>query len=613
MKADINIPMYAGEMMYAVGGKPTTIDSTLFFKICRQIIKNDKCEYNINDDDLIASISNIDRSKGKIVNENMIIEQSKEIDLIEHSNIDVLMSRISMNSAVVQKREEELLSLCRWIVPCIPEIGMMNVSINIIVSISNGNGMSFSSNALYLALRGISNNTKNYIKHIDVNVDSEDSQMSITDGSIIIFDDDIKTAAQFNNGSYSIIMFTSPDRVSDARTLLSKTATTFVINMEDLDAHDICELLSQEFYIDKEADVVYDTDTLLKTGYSPRDIISSFKLSSMTEPFKQHSNTKKKILSYNKTTAFAITSRISQLEVFPNKSIASIVTYIKERVHGQDAAISKLTSALAVAKFGLNRKGKPVIVSLLMGPTGTGKTELAKALSVAMYGTNNIIHLNMGEFSEKHYIARLLGAPPGYVGHGKDPQFVRDINNKSGNTIILFDEIEKAAPEILQALLQIMDEGIMTTANGKRIDMTRSIIILTSNALSYKLGKKLKIGIGLDDENKHYGDNDIKELLIKEKVFSPEFINRLDSISNFEYLDVSTVTSIAKMHLDILVRDLKVSNVKLTYTKKLLKEIYEVYDKDFGGRSILRTIDKIKENAVENILKGNKKIKARLV
>jgi len=252
------------------------------------------------------------------------------------------------------------------------------------------------------------------------------------------------------------------------------------------------------------------------------------------------------------------------------------------------------------------------MVLLFIGPTGTGKTSLAKQLSHCLFGTDTIATQNMSEFTERQDVAKLFGSPPGYIGHGTDTKFIQEIKNRDGHLVILFDEIEKAAPEVKMSLMQILDTGALTTGNNETLDVTSSIIILTSNALSNILGKKLKIGIGIDAEEREYNIDDIKELLIRDQVFSPEFINRIDSVIKFKSITKGVARSIFIQRLKKLAAELSIKDVEFTWDNVLVDTSLQRYEIEYGGRSIERLINIIKQNAVQDIISGQKKVRGKL-
>ena len=258
---------------------------------------------------------------------------------------------------------------------------------------------------------------------------------------------------------------------------------------------------------------------------------------------------------------------------------------IKESVYGQDDVIDKVMEKVYVAKAGLSMSDKPTGVFLFLGPTGTGKTEVAKQLSENL--SMKLLRYDMSEYQEKHSVARFVGAPPGYVGY-EDSNLsggllVRDID-RNPNCIILFDEIEKAHPDVTNVLLQLMDEGYVTGSNGKRADARNAIIIMTSN-LGSEAGDKNSIGFGSLERT---GED---EKAMKE-FFRPEFRNRIDSICKFSKLDDITKRKIVAKFIAELETQLRPKNIRLLVKESAIDLLMSKgFNDNMGARPVARTID----------------------
>ena len=258
---------------------------------------------------------------------------------------------------------------------------------------------------------------------------------------------------------------------------------------------------------------------------------------------------------------------------------------IKESVYGQDDVIDKVMEKVYVAKAGLSMPDKPTGVFLFLGPTGTGKTEVAKQLSENL--SMKLLRYDMSEYQEKHSVARFVGAPPGYVGY-EDSNLsggllVRDID-RNPNCIILFDEIEKAHPDVTNVLLQLMDEGYVTGSNGKRADARNAIIIMTSN-LGSEAGEKNSIGFGSLERT---GED---EKAMKE-FFRPEFRNRIDGICKFSKLDDLTKRKIVAKFIAELEAQLRPKNIRLRVEESAIDILMSKgFDDNMGARPVARTID----------------------
>lgn len=294
-------------------------------------------------------------------------------------------------------------------------------------------------------------------------------------------------------------------------------------------------------------------------------------------------------------------SKVSQNEI---KKLLAIDKELKDSVIGQDNAIQKVASAIRRNRTGISRKTRPIGSFLFVGPSGVGKTELAKSLAVKVFGNEDaMIRFDMSEYSEKFTVSRLIGSPPGYVGYEEGGQLTEKVKNKP-YSLILFDEIEKAHPDIFNILLQLLDEGHLTDSSGRKINFKNTIVIMTSNVGIKDLqdfGNKIGFTATNDDSKQ-------AQLLIDKaikKQFKPEFINRLDEIITFNYLDETSLSKIIEIQLLDLQERLAESNYTLKVADNVKDYIIQVgYDKTYGARDIQRTIQKYLEDPIsEELLK----------
>jgi ATP-dependent Clp protease ATP-binding subunit ClpC len=284
---------------------------------------------------------------------------------------------------------------------------------------------------------------------------------------------------------------------------------------------------------------------------------------------------------------------------------------LHKRIVGQDEAIDTISKAVRRARAGLKDPRHPIGNFIFLGPTGVGKTELVRALAEFMFGSEDaLIRLDMSEFMEKHTVSRLVGAPPGYVGYDEGGQLTEAVRRKS-YCCILFDEIEKAHPDVFNILLQIFDDGHLTDAKGRRVDFRNSIIIMTSNIGAELIRKGSSIGfIAQTDETKaqEVTYERMKEKLLGEvkKVFRPEFLNRIDGVVVFHALNRDHIRSIVDLMLKTVHTQLREKGVKITVTepaKDLLGE--KGFDEVFGARPLKRVIqDLIIDKLSEAVLRG---------
>ncbi len=298
-------------------------------------------------------------------------------------------------------------------------------------------------------------------------------------------------------------------------------------------------------------------------------------------------------------------NRIGQSE---GKKLLGMEADLKKRVIGQDKAIEKLSKAIQRTRAGLKDPNKPIGSFIFLGPTGVGKTELAKALSEYMFDNNDaLIRIDMSEFMEKFAVSRLVGAPPGYVGYEEGGLLTEKVRRKP-YAVILFDEVEKAHPDVFNIMLQILDEGHITDSLGRKVDFRNTVIIMTSNIGSRQL-KDFGTGVGFATSNKLSNSESESKQVIEsalKKFFSPEFLNRVDDVIVFNNLEKPEIIKI----LDIQIKNMLKRIEDLGYTVKLSDEAKEFiadngFDSKFGARPLHRAMQKYLEDPLaEEILKG---------
>jgi ATP-dependent Clp protease ATP-binding subunit ClpC len=291
-----------------------------------------------------------------------------------------------------------------------------------------------------------------------------------------------------------------------------------------------------------------------------------------------------------------------------NEKLANLGTDLKSKVIGQDPAIEKIAKAILRNRMGLKDPNKPIGSFIFLGPTGVGKTQLAKELAKQLFGdADALIRVDMSEYMEKFNSTKLIGAPPGYVGHEDGGQLTEKVRRKP-YSIVLFDEIEKAHPDIFNSLLQILDEGSITDGLGRKINFKNTLIILTSNVGQRKLNE-FGSGIGFS-ANKSEKAKIEGEILLKkelEKTFSPEFLNRLDEIIYFEQLTKENILNILEVELNRMSPRFESIGIKIKLTETLKSKIAEVgYDPKFGARPLKRVLQKYVEDTVAETMITNK-------
>ena len=288
-----------------------------------------------------------------------------------------------------------------------------------------------------------------------------------------------------------------------------------------------------------------------------------------------------------------------------NESERSKTLHLDEQLHkrviGQDEGVTKVTEAIIRSKAGIKDPTKPIGSFLFLGPTGVGKTELAKALAESLFDDEkNMVRIDMSEYMEKYSVSRLIGAPPGYVGYDEGGQLTEAVRRKP-YSVVLFDEVEKAHPDVFNVLLQVLDDGRITDSQGRTVDFKNTILIMTSNIGSVHLLEGIDENGNIRPENEELVMNELKAH------FRPEFLNRLDEIIMFRPLTKENITGI----VDLLVKDvnkrLADRDLHIELTKDAKKHIVEGgYDPMYGARPLKRYLQKYVETlAAKLILEGN--------
>ena len=295
--------------------------------------------------------------------------------------------------------------------------------------------------------------------------------------------------------------------------------------------------------------------------------------------------------------------RISETE---SQKLINLEELLHKRVVGQDEAVKAVAKAIRRARAGLKDPKRPIGSFIFLGPTGVGKTELSKALAEGVFGDENLlIRLDMSEYMEKHSTAKIIGAPPGYVGFDDNGGQLTEKVRRKPYSVVLFDEIEKAHPDVFNILLQILDDGRLTDSRGRVIDFKNTIIIMTSNNGVSEIAKMRKLGFSGDSEQAY---EDMKEKLMEslKNTFKPEFLNRVDDIIIFNQLTKDETKQIAKILVANLSKRLKENGMSLEVTDKAIDFLADKgYDKEYGARPLKRVIQRMVEDRLsEEILKN---------
>ncbi|MEF9879001.1 MAG: ATP-dependent Clp protease ATP-binding subunit [Clostridia bacterium] len=281
---------------------------------------------------------------------------------------------------------------------------------------------------------------------------------------------------------------------------------------------------------------------------------------------------------------------------------------LHKRVVGQDEAISAVSRALRRARAGLQDPKRPIGSFIFLGPTGVGKTELCRALSAVMFDDENaVVRIDMSEYMEKHSVSRLVGSPPGYVGYEEGGQLTQKVRNKP-YSVVLFDEVEKAHPDVFNILLQILDDGRLTDSTGRVVNFKNTIIVMTSNAGANTIVSKRSLGFGGSVEAARDYEAMKERVMVEVKdTFRPEFINRIDDLIVFHALEPNEIQQIAGLMLESVSKRLRERGITLIYDASVVEYLAkEGYDANYGARPLRRTIQRTVEDALsEEIIAGH--------
>ena len=301
--------------------------------------------------------------------------------------------------------------------------------------------------------------------------------------------------------------------------------------------------------------------------------------------------------NYGTVDAASISEIVSQWSGIPVgklssdiiSSLAGLEGELKKEIIGQDEAVEKVVKAVKRGRTGLKAINRPIGSFIFLGPTGVGKTQLCKSLAKALFGSEkSLIKLDMSEFMEKHSVAKIIGSPPGYVGFENGGRFAEEVRRKP-YSVVLLDEIEKAHPDIFDLLLQILEDGMLTSSDGKTVSFSNTVIIMTGNIGAREItDKRVNMGFGQDS-----AENRSKERVLSElkKIFKPEFLNRVDEVVIFDPLSMKSAETICHLMLDDLCKRAEETGITLSYTDKAATELVKMgYDKVYGVRPLRRTI-----------------------
>ncbi|MHA6488945.1 ATP-dependent protease ATP-binding subunit ClpC [Bacillus cabrialesii] len=297
-------------------------------------------------------------------------------------------------------------------------------------------------------------------------------------------------------------------------------------------------------------------------------------------------------------------SKIAQTETDKLLNMESI---LHSRVIGQDEAVVAVAKAVRRARAGLKDPKRPIGSFIFLGPTGVGKTELARALAESIFGDEEaMIRIDMSEYMEKHSTSRLVGSPPGYVGYDEGGQLTEKVRRKP-YSVVLLDEIEKAHPDVFNILLQVLEDGRLTDSKGRTVDFRNTILIMTSNVGASELKRNKYVGFNVQDETQNHKDMKAKVMGELKRAFRPEFINRIDEIIVFHSLEKKHLTEIVSLMSDQLTKRLKEQDLSIELTDAAKAKVAEEgVDLEYGARPLRRAIQKhVEDRLSEELLRGN--------
>ncbi len=298
---------------------------------------------------------------------------------------------------------------------------------------------------------------------------------------------------------------------------------------------------------------------------------------------------------------------LTKLEEKESERLLRMPEELHKTIIGQDDAINAITRAIQRSRSGLGAHSRPVGSFLLLGPTGVGKTLLAKSLATFLFGNEEaLITIDMSEYMEKFAVSRLMGAPPGYVGYNEGGQLTEQVRRRP-YSVVLFDEIEKAHPDVFNALLQVLEEGQMTDSTGRRVDFRNTVIVMTTNVGARRIGKNSTLGFHRDDQEEQYQRMKDRVLEEAKKVFNPEFMNRVDDVQVFHRLTEEQLLEIVDIQVKEVIDRVKEKEIRLELSQEAKGFLVRLGSSDeYGARPLRRAVQQyIEDPLAELLLKGN--------
>lgn len=402
------------------------------------------------------------------------------------------------------------------------------------------------------------------------------------------------------------------DLIDEASSIMRLATCTLPNNMKELE--------NQLSELEKEKESAIKTEEFEKAGeIKNKQIEIKKKLEEEKNNWRSKNSKSEQIVDEEqiaKVVADWTGINVQQLRQDEMERLMNIENTLHERVIGQNEAVNAVGKAIRRGRVGLKNPKRPIGSFLFLGPTGVGKTELTRALSQVLFGDEAaMIRIDMSEYMEKHNVAKLIGAPPGYVGYDEGGQLTEKVRRKP-YSVVLFDEIEKAHPDIFNILLQILDDGRVTDSQGRLIDFKNTVIIMTSNVGARSIISPKKLGFNTQEDAKRTFE-DMKRSVMDEvrELFKPEFLNRIDEIIVFHPLELEDAKKIANLMLkEVRERVKENMDIDLEFTDAIVEYIAQTgFDQNYGARPLRRTIqtkieDPFAEKILENDFAGSKKI-----
>ena len=527
----------------------------------------------------------------------------------------------SIVKTTLASRIRILASLYRWAIPVIKDAvdNDLAVSYKVAVIIKSGHGATTLSRTFFSLLQDFILTDSSINSKIDVLIGNSAGMMSSATSAnnnksmlvsqinaIVILDGlppQDKMDAAHKDALKRSVVFTFVTSEQEANKYFGEDL--IVVEVPPLTNTEVLQIAEMRDYItkdkiEKQTKLIQDIHTLIDRGVAPRTILNFLSVSNGI----RYSNPTSVTQLFSVENGFdQVVNNFSNLNLFEHIPTEQLTAFMKKKVFGQDVAIQLLVETIAMIRYGLVSSDRPIISAMFLGQTGVGKTHIARVLSEALFGREDIVRIDMSEYDQPHSTSKLFGSDPGFVGYGTDTPLVREIKKRSKG-VILLDEIEKAHKSVHNGLLPLLDYGKFTTGDGKVIDATGYIIIMTSNALVKELHNNKQLGFNRDNNSGGIGSGQLRNQLISNDYFAPEFVNRIDVMVGFNDLDDKVCRLIAKDMFTEVTNNLSKRGYNLTIQKDYIDELISNREHEFGGRSIRRLVDNAKRQIVRIISKN---------